>query len=161
MKDRKDELIQECMTVGRNLSRNMFRDDVELFEGVGELFAMIAERDILIGIVSSTQKENIERKLEPLIRNGLRNYLDVVIAIEDAPKMKPAPDPLLECSRRFGVPPKQCIYVGDSHVDIRAGNAAGMMTIGVLTGLDDYETLNNESPTMILNTVFEIRKLLA
>jgi phosphoglycolate phosphatase-like HAD superfamily hydrolase len=49
--------------------------------------------------------------------------------------------------------------VGDSHVDIRAGIAAGMKTIGVLTGLDDYETLERENPTMILETVFEIRTL--
>lgn len=160
LKNRKDELIHECMTVGRKLSRNMFRDDVELFEGVHELFSLLAERNILIGLVTSTERINIERKLDPLVRNGLRDHLDVIIAIEDAPKMKPAPDPLLECARRIGVPPKQCIYVGDSHVDIRAGNAAEMMTIGVLTGLDDYETLSKESPTMIMETVFEIRKLL-
>ena len=47
--------------------------------------------------------------------------------------MKPAPDPLIECARRLGLATEQCMYVGDSHVDIRAGNAAGMMTIGVLT----------------------------
>jgi phosphoglycolate phosphatase-like HAD superfamily hydrolase len=34
-----------------------------------------------------------------------------------------------------------------------------MMTIGVLTGLDDYETLEREEPTMILDTVSEVRTL--
>ena len=160
MKDRKDKLIQECLSVGRRITQNMFRDDVALFEGVRELFLSLAERNILIGLVSSTERVNIERKLDPLIRNGLRDYLDVVITIEDAPKMKPAPDPLFECARRLGVSPGHCIYVGDSHVDIRAGNSAGMTTIGVLTGLDDYETLKKEFPAMILNTVVEVRKLL-
>jgi phosphoglycolate phosphatase/pyrophosphatase PpaX len=49
--------------------------------------------------------------------------------------------------------------VGDSHVDIRAGNAAGMITIGVLTGLDDYETLAKERATVVVKSVNEIRGL--
>lgn len=159
MHDRKEELIHECLTVGRNISRNMYRDDVKVFKGVGELFSSLADRNIRIGIVSSTEKMYIERKLVPLVRNGLRDYLEVIISIEDAPRIKPAPDPLIECARRLGVPPEQCIYVGDSHVDIRAGNAAGMMTIGVLTGLDDYDTLKREDPALIFENVFQIREL--
>ena len=84
----------------------------------------------------------------------------MVIAIEDSPRRKPAPDPLLECARRLNVAPEQCIYVGDSRVDIRAGTAAGMMTIGVLSGLDNYATLRREHPTMILDSVSDIKKLL-
>lgn len=159
MKDRKEDLIQQCLTVGRRLSRNMFRDEVKPFEGVRELFSFLSDRNILIGLVTSTEKRNIEKKLVPLAQGGMRDYVDVVITIEDAPQMKPAPDPLLECARRLAVPPVQCMYVGDSRVDIRAGTAAGMMTIGVLTGLDDHEALKRENPTLILDTVFEIRNL--
>jgi beta-phosphoglucomutase-like phosphatase (HAD superfamily) len=96
MKDRKEELIQECLTVGRKLSRNMFRDEVKPFKGVRELFSLLANRNIRIGVVTSTEKINIEKKLVPLAQNGIKEYLDVVITIEDAPKMKPAPDPLFE-----------------------------------------------------------------
>jgi HAD superfamily hydrolase (TIGR01662 family) len=159
MMDRKDELIQECILVGRKLSWNMFNDTVQLFDGARELFSLLAARNILIGVVTSTQRHVIERKLAPLARNNIKDKLDVVIAIEDAPERKPAPDPLIECARRLSVPPEKCVYVGDSHVDIQAGNAAGMMTIGVLTGLDDYKTLEKENPTMILESVGEIREL--
>lgn len=161
MMEQKDELIRECITVGRSLSRNMYRDKVNLFPGVKELFSILAERSIYIAIVSSTEKKNIERKLDPLDRKGTKNYLDMVIAIEDAPKRKPAPDPLLECARRLSVPPEECVYVGDSRVDIQAGNSAGMRTIGVLTGIDDFETLQRENATMILDSVSNIKGLLA
>jgi HAD superfamily hydrolase (TIGR01509 family) len=159
MKDRKEELIRECMTVGREISRDIYRGEVKLFKGVGKLFSSLTDRNIRIGLVSSTEKSYMEKKLEPLVQKGIRAYLEVVIAIEDAPKKKPAPDPLIECARRLGVPHEKCMYVGDSHVDIRAGNAAGMMTLGVLTGLDDYETLKREHPTMILSNVSQIRSL--
>ena len=160
MKEQKEALIQECITTGRRFSQNMFRDKIQLFEGVKELFDELTKREILIGIVSSTEKRFIERKLAPLARNGIRNTLDMVIAIGDVLERKPAPEPLLECARRLGVLPERCIYVGDSRVDIRAGRAAGMMTIGVLTGLDDYKTLHKEQASMILKSVDEIKELL-
>jgi phosphoglycolate phosphatase len=37
-----------------------------------------------------------------------------------------------------------------------AGKAAGMRTIGVLTGLDDYEALEGEDPDMILDSVSQL-----
>jgi phosphoglycolate phosphatase-like HAD superfamily hydrolase len=55
---------------------------------------------------------------------------------------------------------EECIYVGDAHVDMKAGKAAGMITIGVLTGIDDYETLVREEPYTILDSVYELRELL-
>lgn len=158
---RKEELIHECITTGRKIGKNMFRDEVNVFPGVGELFALLAQRQIPIGIVSSTERNNIERKFVPLARKGLIDAVDAVVAIEDAPKKKPAPDPLIECAHRLNVTAERCVYVGDSHVDIRAGNAAGMRTIGVLTGLDDYETLKKENPTMIVDQVGDLNQVFA
>jgi len=159
MNDRKHELVQEFLAVGRKLARRLFDDKVTLIKGVRELFSLLVDRNILIGVVTSTQRRVIDRKLAPLVRNGIRDALDAVIVIEDAPKRKPAPDPLIECARRMQVPTAQCVYVGDSYVDIRAGNAAGMITIGVLTGLDDYETLRRENPYLILDSVNDIQGL--
>lgn len=159
MADRKEELIEACLSAGRRLSKDMFDGKVSLINGVPELFSLLVHRNILIGVVTTTQRRVIDRKLSPLARNGLKDVLDAVIVIEDAPKRKPAPDPLIECARRMHVAAEHCVYVGDSHVDIRAGHAAGMMTIGVLTGLDDNETLQREKPSLILESVDKIRGL--
>lgn len=156
MADRKEELIEQCITVGRRMSWNMFRDEVQVFPGVSRLFSAIGRRNIPIGVVTSTERSNIRRKLTPLVRKGIEGALSSVIAIEDAPRRKPAPDPLIVCADQLAVPPRDCLYVGDSHVDIRAGRAAGMLTIGILTGLDDRETLAHESPTMILDSVADL-----
>jgi len=43
-----------------------------------------------------------------------------------------------------------------THVDICAANAAGMIGIGVLSGLDDRQTLWGENPHMILSGVEEL-----
>ena len=161
MWDRKEEIILEFISVGKKIARNMFHDEVEVFHGVPELFSLLMDLKIPIGIVTSTETEYLERKLAPLVRKGLRQCLRAVVGIEDAPRRKPAPDPLLECCRRLGVDPAKCIYVGDSHVDIVAGNAAGMVTVGVLTGLDDLKRLKKETPAMIVDSVNDLNRFFA
>jgi HAD superfamily hydrolase (TIGR01509 family) len=138
------------------MSWDMFRTEVELIPGVKRLFAAVGSRKIPMGVVTSTERSNIQRKLIPLARHGIKGDLAAVIAIEDAPRRKPAADPLIVCADQLGVPPRTCLYAGDSHVDIRAGRAAGMFTVGVLSGLDDRETLEAESPTLILDSVADL-----
>jgi len=159
MQHQKDKIIKEFMTVGRKTSRSAFKTRVKLFSGVPRLFARLVGLKIPIGIVTSTERLYIDRKLTPLQKNDIKKHLDVVIAIEDAPRKKPFPDPLIVCSERLGVSAPKCVYVGDSHVDIRAANAAGMMAIGVLSGLDDHETLMAERPHMILENIDELIRL--
>jgi HAD superfamily hydrolase (TIGR01662 family) len=152
----REAVIQQCFEVGRRLSRDMFRNSVRVFPGVKELFALLTQQGISIGIVSTTEREFIERKLQPLTKENISAAVEVIIAIEDAPRRKPAPDPLIECARRLSAAPERCVYVGDSVVDIRAGKAAGMHTIGVLSGLADIETFHHEQPTMVLESVYDI-----
>lgn len=153
---RRDELIKECIAVGRSLSGEMFRQNVKVFPGVKPFIDLLRSRDLPMGVVTSTHTAFIERKMIPLRREGVADAFSEIIAIEDAPRKKPAPDPLLVCAQRLGVDPKDCIYVGDSCVDIQAGKAAGMMTAAVLTGLDSREALEKEEPGLMVNGVADL-----
>jgi HAD superfamily hydrolase (TIGR01509 family) len=160
MRDRKAELLKRIMDVGQEVGRQMFQEEVKLIPGVPQIFSKLSANHIHIGIVTSTHARYLEGKMLPLKKNGIYDLIDAVIVIEDAPKIKPAPDPLIECARRLGVSRDKCLYVGDSQVDMKAGKAAGMMTIGVLTGTDDYETLKAENPDKILDSVNELNEMM-
>lgn len=54
---------------------------------------------------------------------------------------KPHPEPLLLAAHRCGIPPAQCLYVGDAERDIVAGRDAGMQTLIAEWG---YLNVNNE-----------------
>lgn len=62
---------------------------------------------------------------------------------------------MIDCGKRLGVAMDKSVYMGDSRTDIRAGKAAGMKTIGVQTGMDDYESLKKENPDRIIDGVVE------
>jgi phosphoglycolate phosphatase-like HAD superfamily hydrolase len=150
------ELVRECLAVGRRLAGERFRSAVPLFPGVPRLFALLTGQGIPLGVVTSTQRSHLERKMRPLERAGLREALAAVVAIEDAPRQKPAPDPLLLCTRKLAVDPARCLFVGDARTDLQAGRAAGMFTAGVLSGLDDRETLLKEHPALLLDSVADL-----
>jgi HAD superfamily hydrolase (TIGR01509 family) len=157
MKDRKEALREQIMEVGMEAGRDIFLNEVRLIPGSTEIFSQLSANKIKIGVVTSTHAKFIDGKLLPLKEKGIDQLIDTVITIEDAPNVKPAPDPLIECARRLGVAEEQSVYVGDSHIDIRAGKAAGMKTVAVLTGIDDYEILEKEDPDMIVDSVIELR----
>lgn len=59
----------------------------------------------------------------------LQNYFSAVITYDDTAKHKPDPEPLLLASKKLGVKPQECVYIGDANVDIIAARAASMKVI--------------------------------
>jgi len=155
-KTRRHEIITKCVEIIADIQSEMLRAHVRLIKGSVEVLRAIAETGMKIAIVTSTQERYIRDKLYPFDEAGIAYLFEVIITTDDVPLKKPAPAPLIECGRRLGLPPERMVYVGDSHVDIRAGKAAGTKTIGVLTGMDDYDALAAEQPDAILESVLDL-----
>ncbi|MCF8063318.1 MAG: HAD family hydrolase [Deltaproteobacteria bacterium] len=150
MSHRKEELVEAFLRVGKRISARLYPGSVTLIPGAKELFHRLVDAGIPIGIVSSSHAGYIERKLSPLKEAGLDSLVDTVITLEDTSEMKPSPEPVTTCAERLGAEAERSLFVGDADVDILAGKRAGTYTAGVLTGVDDYETLAAEDPDMIL-----------
>lgn len=155
-----EELIASAREVIREMYPRVFEDDVALVPGTEPLLKRLHERNVKLGLVTSTLGRFIEFKLIPLKKCGLRDLFRSVITLDDVKNRKPSGDPLVECARRLGETPGRCAYVGDATVDIVAGKAAGMKTIAVLTGVDDYEVLKAEGPDMILDSIAQLTERL-
>ena len=65
---------------------------------------------------------------------GVRAAFDFIAGCDSGFGAKPAPGQLLAFAKAVGVAPQACLMVGDSLHDLNAGRAAGMTSIGVLTG---------------------------
>jgi HAD superfamily hydrolase (TIGR01509 family) len=160
LKWRQEEIIQKAMEIIKEIYPQMFREEVKLIPGAADILREISVRDMKIGLVTSTDAKNLAPKLHPLQASGVENLLRVIITTDKTANKKPSPDPLIECGKRLCVEMERIVSVGDSRVDIRAGKAAGTMTVGVLTGVDDYEALRAEAPDAILDSVATLREIL-
>jgi HAD superfamily hydrolase (TIGR01509 family) len=160
MKDRKDELIASALEIIYDIYPQMFGKDLKLIPGADSILKEISSDGIKIGIVTSTPQEGMVYKLQPLINAGIEKLFEVIVTADDVKNKKPAPEPLINCVKRLDVARSKSVYIGDTRVDIRAGKAAKMKTIGVLTGFDDYESLKEERPNAIIDSIDELREVI-
>ena len=151
--NRKEEIIDEAWAVINEIAPQMFADNLELIKGAERIVENLSSSGLKIGLVTSTQRQYLETKMLPLKNAGVDTLFEAIITSDDVAKRKPAPDPLVTCAQQLDMKPGNCVYVGDTTTDIKAGKAAGMRTIGVLTGFDEYETLEKESPDAIVENV--------
>jgi pyrophosphatase PpaX len=84
-----------------------------------------------IGIVTSKLVEPAERTLRHV---GLAPHVDVLVGADSCERHKPDPAPVLLALERLGRRPAEALFAGDSHHDIAAGRAAGVVTVGALWG---------------------------
>ncbi|EEE36763.1 HAD-superfamily hydrolase, subfamily IA, variant 1 family protein [Rhodobacteraceae bacterium KLH11] len=79
--------------------------------------------------------------LRHLASVGVRDHFDFVAGYDSGYGFKPGPGQLLAFARHVDIAPSRIAMVGDSLHDLKAGRAAGMATIGVLTGMATPEML--------------------
>jgi len=102
-----------------------------IFPGVPELLAALVARGLPWGVVTNKSA----RFTTPLTQSmPLFSTASTIVSGDTTPYAKPHPQPLLEAAQRLGIPPGQCLYVGDDERDIVAGLAAGMGTVAVTYG---------------------------
>ena len=123
---------------------------------ISTAFEIISGDGVKVGLVTSTPQQGMVYKMRPLKTAGVDKLFEAIITTDDVQNKKPAGEPLVECVRRLQVDIKRSVYVGDTRIDIKAGKAAGMRTIGVLTGFDDLESLKKENPDAIINSVVDL-----
>ena len=66
----------------------------------------------------------------------------------------PKPDPagVFVVLKELGLSPEECLYVGDSGVDMQTGKAAGLFTIGVLWGFRGRQELEENHADVVIET---------
>lgn len=95
---------------------------------------------------------NVPRKTvaAELAHFGIAKYFTYILTAQDTHKPKPSPEALIKTVKALDVQMCDCVIVGDSVNDVRAGKAAGTKTVAVLSGLFTCEELAREKPDLII-----------
>ncbi|NHA67923.1 HAD-IA family hydrolase [Phycicoccus flavus] len=123
---------------------------IRRYDGVPELLALLTAAGVRTAVVTSKRRETARLALEGV---GADHLVEVVAALEDTERHKPAPDPLLHAAAALGVRPDDCVYVGDATVDVRAARAAGMAAVAVTWGAGEPAALAAEGPDALVDDV--------
>ena len=101
------------------------------FPGAREAVAALHAAGIKTVLVTNKMRVLTEYFLK---NTGLGADLDALVAADDTPHPKPAPDMLLLACRKTGVTPEEAVMVGDSENDALAARAAGTRAMLVNCG---------------------------
>lgn len=105
------------------------RRDIRSLSGARELLADLAGR-VPVAVVTNSRRVLADLSL---VGTGLDEWVTTLVAAEDSPAAKPAPDPYLTAAATLGVDPAACIAIEDSEVGIAAAVAAGCWTVACPT----------------------------
>jgi len=108
-----------------------FADSCEPVEGALEAVRTLAERRLLLGLVSNVPLPGaIYRRI--LARHGLDSWFDAFRFSYDSGHRKPSPFMLRSVMDELGVSPSEAVMVGDRRAsDVAAGRAAGVATVWI------------------------------
>ena len=133
----------------------MALDQVRPLTGVDEVLDALTARGVKLGVVTDA----IAPALEVLDTYSLSDYFSAMISLDDGLPRKPEPYGIIRCLKQMGVRPFNAVTVGDALLDVWAGQRAGTLTVGVLTGLASRRQLMEESPTAVVECVTDIMSL--
>jgi phosphoglycolate phosphatase-like HAD superfamily hydrolase len=120
--------------------------DFLLIPGVDRLLAELRLRYPL-AVVSARGEASTLAFLE---HYGLRGCFTAIATAHTCRHTKPYPDPVIWAARQMGVEPAECLMIGDTTVDIRAGRSAGAQTAGVLCGFGERAELARAGADVIM-----------
>ena len=149
-----DEMFAFINWISRN--RKWRDQQFLLVSGVDSLLSQLKGR-YPMSIVSARDEIGTIRFLEKF---DLVKYFDAIITGLSAKRTKPYPDPILLAAQKMNVKPEECLMIGDTTVDVRAGKSAGAQTVGVLCGFGEQEELLRIGADLILPTTSELLHIL-
>ena len=127
---------------------------VEPYDGIVDMLQELKERTIQLSVLSNKPHPQTVKVVREIFGEGIFSYVQG--QMDGIPK-KPDPTGVWKLQEKMKVSKEDCLYVGDSEVDIRTGHAAGLETVGVLWGFRSKKALEDAGAE---NLITHPRKLL-
>lgn len=148
-----DTVIDECCVMFERYYAECWNCKSRVYEGIVVLLRALRNRGIRCSVLSNKPhhftRTCVDHFFEPTI-------FEHVFGQREGVEKKPSPAGALEIAELMRVTPKECLYVGDSSIDMQTGKSAGMYTIGVLWGFRDAEELQKNRADMLVQQPSEI-----
>ena len=126
------------------------------YPGIVDLLGKIRAAGIKTAILSN-KPDNMTCYIADALFHGL---FDIVHGQRANFPKKPDPTAVLALCDELGITPADCLYVGDSGVDMQTGNNAGIVSVGVTWGFRGVEELRENGAHHLAHTAEELLGLI-
>ena len=120
-------------------------DPLPLVPGVREMLQALEGRYLMAVVTARSAHQGQQL----LVAAEIEDYFTTVVTTRTVRRAKPHPAPVVHAAQVLGVAPENCLMVGDTTLDVRAGQAAGAQTAAVLCGLGERHELMVLEPSLL------------
>lgn len=145
-------------TISQEECREIYRHKCEAFkalgpvdpmEGAKEMIRMLQEEGLKTVLVTGSAQNSLLNRLEEDFPGAFPPERRVTAL--DVKNGKPNPEPYLTGLKKAGAAPGEAIVLENAPLGVRAGKAAGIFTIAVMTGPIPRQAFIDEGADLILN----------
>ncbi len=127
------------------------------FPKVPEMLAELKKKGILLAVLSNKDHASCVRFVEAAF--GTELFCSIQGNSGVFPP-KPHPAGVEEILKQYSISKKECLYVGDTQVDIHTAKNAGVDCAAALWGYRPFEVLERENPEFLIESPMDIVSLL-
>ncbi len=151
----------ECETVDRAIElykmhyAECYADKTHAYEGLPSEIAKLKAKGYRLGILSNKLEEFVKVTADKL-------YPGVFLSVHGQTNLPEKPDPTMayKVANELGVLPEECVFVGDSDIDMKTGINAGMTPVGISWGYRSRECLECAGAEIIADTPSELTNII-
>ncbi len=132
-------------------------DAIAPYEGIVPVLEECRRRGVLLAVLSNKDQASCE---ETVLRYFDAGLFDCIRGDRGVGPVKPDPTGVFDLMREFGVSPADCLYVGDTEIDMETGVRADVPTVAALWGYRDRELLEAYKPAFFAERPMDLLPLL-
>lgn len=151
-----DEEIDKALSVFMPYYAEHKMDKTAPYNDIIELLQELKSRGIKTAVV--TNKAHSAAK--PLIDEVFPGLFDEVTGQKDGVPTKPDPTAVFNTANALDVTADECLFVGDSGVDMQTAKNAGIFAVGVLWGFRKADELNQNGADALISIPMQLLELL-
>ena len=164
-------LIERALVAGGDLEKSQMEPAMEIYgrifgenctyhvtayEGITDMLDQLKGRGIKTAVLSNKpHQQSVDVVAEIL---GKERF-SCVNGQREGVEKKPDPAGVFEIMQFLGATKEECLYIGDSEVDMETAKRAGLVSVGVSWGFRGRDILQNAGADYIIDKPCELLKL--
>lgn len=152
-----DERYEEAMQIYKCIFQEYCTYLVTPYEGISQMLAELRKHGIRLAVLSNKPHAQTQKVVEEILGCDV---FDIVCGQKEGVPRKPDPTAALQIATELQLRTEDCVYIGDSDVDMQTGKAAGMKTVGVTWGFRSRDVLRKFGADELLEHPLDLLNML-
>lgn len=152
-----ERMVKTCLSELKEEYDKRWNELTKPYDGINELIDALRAKGIKISVLSNKPDSFMKTMIDKYF--GLERF-DYVFGERAGVPRKPDPSSALEIARLSGFLPSDYIYLGDTGVDMKTANSAGMYAVGAAWGFREVNELLDNGAKAVINNPMELMELI-